>query len=109
MSLLREFRRGIAAAKPLYIEPCLPSPAKKPPEGDGWLHEIKHDGFRLMARRDAAGVRLITRGGYNWASRFPLVEAAVNALPCSSCLIDGEVVACDERGIADFDLLRYRG
>jgi hypothetical protein len=56
MVLLRErvARRGIGA-----IEPCLPSPAKQPPAGPGWMHEIKHDGFRLMARRDARGVRLI--------------------------------------------------
>jgi hypothetical protein len=40
------------------VEPCLPSPAKAPPGGSDWLHEIKHDGFRLMARRDAKGVRL---------------------------------------------------
>jgi len=45
------------------IEPCLPSPAKAPPCGAGWLHEIKHDGFRILARRDSAGVRLITRAG----------------------------------------------
>src|SRR5262249_19834569 len=43
------------------IRPCLPSPAERPPSGDGWLHEIKHDGVRIMARRDSAGVRLITR------------------------------------------------
>jgi hypothetical protein len=43
------------------IEPCLPSPAKVRPSGPGWLHEIKHDGFRILARRDTAGVRLITR------------------------------------------------
>ena len=47
------------------IEPCLPSPAKAPPSGTGWLHEIKHDGFRIMARRDGAGVRLdYSRGVY---------------------------------------------
>jgi ATP-dependent DNA ligase len=45
------------------IEPCLPTPAEKPPSGPGWLHEIKHDGYRLMARRDGAGVRLLTRNG----------------------------------------------
>ena len=47
------------------IEPCLPSPAEDPPSGAGWLHEIKHDGFRIMARRDGAGVRLdYSRGVY---------------------------------------------
>jgi hypothetical protein len=46
-----------------FIEPCLPSPADKPPSGAKWIHEIKHDGYRLMARRDAAGVRLATLRG----------------------------------------------
>jgi bifunctional non-homologous end joining protein LigD len=45
------------------VEPCLPSPAKAPPSGPDWLHEIKHDGFRILARRDTAGVRLYTRNG----------------------------------------------
>jgi ATP-dependent DNA ligase len=48
------------------IEPCLPSPAKVPPAGPGWLHEIKHDGFRIMARRDGAGVRLFSRNGHDF-------------------------------------------
>ena len=53
-----------------FIEPCLPSPAPKPPAGPGWIHEIKHDGFRLMARRDPAGVRLLTRRGLDWTGRY---------------------------------------
>src|SRR5258706_15043218 len=44
-----------------FIEPCLPSSAERPPSGPGWIHEIKHDGYRLMARRDPIGVRLLTR------------------------------------------------
>jgi ATP-dependent DNA ligase len=52
--------RERAAPRLGIIEPCLPSPAKAPPSGPGWLHEIKHDGFRILARRDSAGVRLIT-------------------------------------------------
>jgi ATP-dependent DNA ligase len=59
-----------------FIEPCLPSPAKAPPSGPEWIHEIKHDGFRLMARRDGAGLRLITRKGNNF-SRFPFIAGAV--------------------------------
>jgi len=71
------------------IEPCLPSPAKAPPGGLDWLHEIKHDGFRILARRDAKGVRLITRNGHDFSKR-PQVIAAVAALPVlRSCLIDG--------------------
>jgi len=52
------------------VEPCLPSPAKAPPSGPDWLHEIKHDGFRLMARRDANGVRLRTRNGNDFSKRL---------------------------------------
>jgi bifunctional non-homologous end joining protein LigD len=59
---------------PGFIPPCLPSPADRPPPGTGWIHEIKHDGFRLMARRDAAGVRLLTRNGVHWSDRFQLVS-----------------------------------
>jgi hypothetical protein len=50
-------------AFPDFCEPCLPSPADKPPAEAGWLHEIKHDGFRMLVRRNAAGVRLFTRHG----------------------------------------------
>ena len=90
-----------------FIEPCLPSPAPKPPAGPGWIHEIKHDGFRLMARRDPAGVRLLTRRGLDWTGRYPSIAAAVAALSCRSCLIDGEVVICGEDGVPLFDRLRY--
>jgi ATP-dependent DNA ligase len=91
-----------------HIEPCLPTPAKKPPSGSGWLHEIKHDGFRLMAHRDAAGVRLLTRNGHDWTYRFPLIREAVEALPARSCLIDGEAIAFEQDGLASFELLRGR-
>jgi ATP-dependent DNA ligase len=76
--------------------------------GPGWIHEIKHDGFRILAHRDADGVRLITRGGHNFASRFPLAAAAVGALPVRSCVLDGEAIACDDNGLSVFDLLRYQ-
>jgi bifunctional non-homologous end joining protein LigD len=75
-----------------FIGPCLPSPAERPPSGSGWFHEIKLNGFRLMARRDAAGVRLLTRTGIDWSSRYPGIASAVNHLRCRSCLLDGEVV-----------------
>jgi hypothetical protein len=91
-----------------FIEPCLPSPADKPLAGANWIHEIKHDGYRLMARRDPVGIRLLTRRGNDWSARFPLVVEAVNHLKVRSCLIDGEVVCCDERGLAIFSTLRQR-
>jgi bifunctional non-homologous end joining protein LigD len=91
------------------VEPCLPSPAKAPPSGPGWLHEIKHDGFRILARRDSAGVRLITRAGNDFSSRFPFIAMAVGKLPVRSCLIDGEAIVCDGNGLAVFDLIRRHG
>jgi len=91
-----------------FIEPCLPSSADQPPSGPGWVQEIKHDGFRLMARRDGAGVRLLTRNGYDWTPRYPAIVQAAHALRVRSCLIDGEAVACDDQGLAVFDWLRYR-
>ena len=92
---------------PGFIEPCLPSPADKPP-GANWIHEIKHDGYRLMARRDPVGIRLITRRGNDWSTRFPLIVEAVNHLKVRSCLIDGEAVCCDENGLAVSHVLRQR-
>jgi bifunctional non-homologous end joining protein LigD len=80
------------------IEPCR-----------GWLHEIKHDGFRILARRDAEGVRLITRAGNDFSSRFPFIVMALGKLPVRSCLIDGEAIVCDENGLAVFELIRRHG
>jgi bifunctional non-homologous end joining protein LigD len=91
-----------------FIPPCLPSRAERPPSGPGWVHEIKHDGFRMMVRRDAAGVRLLTRKANDWTNRYPLIAAAAGALKPRSFLIDGEAVACDGDGMPSFDRLRYR-
>jgi bifunctional non-homologous end joining protein LigD len=80
--LIERTRKRLAADRASLIEPCLPSPADKPPSGANWIHEIKHDGFRLMARRDPVGIRLITRRGNDWTTRYPLVVEAVNHLRC---------------------------
>jgi bifunctional non-homologous end joining protein LigD len=96
------------AAPAGFIPPCLPSPAERPPAGAGWVHEIKHDGFRLMVRRDSAGVWLLTRRGNDWTQRYPLIAATVEALRVRSCLIDGEAVAWGDDGLPAFDRLRYR-
>ena len=89
-----------------YIHPCLPSRAERPPSGPEWLHEIKHDGFRIMARRNGNGVQLYTRNGYDFAGRFPQIVEAVSKLNMRSCFIDGEAIVVDRRGLSAFDLLR---
>jgi bifunctional non-homologous end joining protein LigD len=86
----------------------LPSLADRLPSDSGWIHEIKHDGFRLLACRGAAGVRLLTRNGNDFTARYPLIVAAMAALPVRSCVIDGEAVACDGNGLSIFEKLRWR-
>jgi bifunctional non-homologous end joining protein LigD len=103
MSLRERTRPGLG-----IIEPCLPSLAKAPPSGPGWLHEIKHDGFRIIARRDGAGIRLITRHANDFTSRFPVIVAAVTALSARSFLIDGEAIVTNGDGLAVFDLIRHK-
>src|SRR5262249_14419606 len=92
-----------------FVEPCLPSRADRPPSGPGWVHEIKHDGFRMMVRRDVADVRWPTRNGHDWSPRYPQIFEAAGALKVRSFLIDGEAVACDGDGMPVFDRLASLG
>jgi bifunctional non-homologous end joining protein LigD len=64
--------------------------------GPDWVHEIKHDGYRLMVRRQGARVRLFSRRGFDWSHRFP------GALKVTSASLDSEAVICGEDGISDF-------
>jgi len=91
-----------------FIAPCLPTKTDKLPSGDGWLHEIKHDGFRIIARKDGERVRLYSRPGNDFTRRFPLIVDALSRLRSRSCIIDGEAVACDDNGVASFDLVRHQ-
>ena len=79
-----------------------------PPYGGHWLHEIKHDGFRVIARKDGGRVRLYSRPGNDLTGHFPLIVEALARLRSRSCIIDGEAVACDESGIGQFNRIRYR-
>jgi ATP-dependent DNA ligase len=89
-----------------FIPPCLPMMAPSPPSEPFWLHEIKHDGLRVVARKDNKSVRLYDRLGNDLNQRFPLIVTAMASLP--SCTIDGEAVVCDDNGIPSFDLLSRR-
>ena len=84
------------------------SPIAKPPCGGIWLHEIKHDGLRVIARKDGPRVKLYSRPGNDLTDRFPLIVEALARLRASSCTIDGEAVACGDDGISSFNLLRHR-
>src|SRR5260370_35031716 len=91
-----------------FSAPCLPTKTDKLPSGDLWLHEIKHDGFRVIARKDGDRVRLYSRPGNDFTRRFPLIVEALARLRSRSCIIDGEAVCCDDNGMPDFDRIRYR-
>src|SRR2546423_15383864 len=91
-----------------FIAPCLPTKTDNLPSGSQWLHEIKHDGFRVIARKDGDRVRLYSRPGNDLTYRFPLIVEALARLRSPSCIIDGEAVCCDEDGMPNFDRIRYR-
>jgi ATP-dependent DNA ligase len=91
-----------------FIAPCLPIKTTKLPSGGQWLHEIKHDGFRIIARKTGAQVGLYSRPGNDPTRRFPLIVDTLSRLRSRSCIIDGEAVACDDNGVASFDLVRHQ-
>src|SRR6476659_160806 len=91
-----------------FVPPCLPTKAQQPPTGEAWLHEIKHDGFRVVARKDGSRVRLYSRPGNDLTSRFTLIVQSLARLRLRSCIIDGEAVCCGEDGVPSFDRIRYR-
>ena len=86
--------------------PQLASPAAKPPEGDDWLHEIKLDGYRTLARIEDREVRLFTRSGHDWTDRYQALVPAFEQLDCGAALLDGEVVVQDEDGRSSFQALQ---
>jgi bifunctional non-homologous end joining protein LigD len=95
-----------ARRPPGFIEPCLPTLADMVPSGPLWVHEIKHDGFRFICRRDGDRVRVFSRGGYDWTDRVPVIADALRSLRVKSMTIDGEGVVCRQDGVSDFDRLR---
>jgi bifunctional non-homologous end joining protein LigD len=87
------------------FEFCIPTMGITVPSGPEYLHEIKYDGYRLRVERDRDRVRLITRGGYDWTSRFPWIGEAALKNRVSQFVIDGEAVILGVNGISDFDAL----
>jgi bifunctional non-homologous end joining protein LigD len=95
-----------AAALPGSLAPQLATLATAPPAGGRWLVENKFDGYRLLARIDSRGVRLVTRGGHDWTARMHPLATAVRALGIASGWLDGEIVVLDEHGLPDFNALQ---
>jgi bifunctional non-homologous end joining protein LigD len=91
-----------------FIRPCRPTLVANPPAGPDWLHEVKHDGFRTLARKQGERVDVWSRYGTDFTARFLNIAAAVAALPLEDALIDGEAVAFLPGGHSDFAALRTK-
>lgn len=102
-SKLRNARR---APLPAFIEPQLATLVKTVPTGDEWLHEMKFDGYRILAVIKNGSVRLITRREQDWTARFPRIAEAVSTLPLKEALLDGELVVLRPDGVSDFQLMQ---
>ena len=91
-----------------FIQPCVGIDGDKVPTGPGWLHEIKHDGYRTQVRKDGDRVRLFTRRGFDWTERYPRIVAAALKLQAVSFTMDGETVCIGRNGVSDFQKLHSR-
>jgi len=92
-----------------FILPAQPVERAVPPAVTGWVHEIKHDGYRIIVRRDGDRVRLYSRKAVDWTERLPAIAKGAAGLKAKSFTIDGEAVVIGPDGLTDFDALRRRG
>src|SRR3954462_11018432 len=88
--------------------PCLPTRGTAVPAGPDWIHEIKHDGYRLIVRREGKRVRLFTRNGHDWTSRYPLIAASALRNRASSFVIDWKAALLGVDSVCDSDGLHSR-
>lgn len=91
---------------PGFIEPCLAALTERPPRTEGWLHEIKFDGYRTQLHLHGAKPKAFTRRGNDWSKRFDDLRSELVMLPTRECIIDGEAVIQDEHGLTDFGALQ---
>jgi bifunctional non-homologous end joining protein LigD len=97
------------AALPRFVQPQLATLVERPPEGDGWLHELKHDGYRILARVDHRRAELFSRNARDWTQKFPTVAAALARLPVEQAIFDGEVTVLLPDGTCSFQALQNFG
>jgi bifunctional non-homologous end joining protein LigD len=95
-----------AAALPQWIRPQLTQLVDAAPEGDQWLHEIKFDGYRMMARLDHGAVKLLTRTGLDWTHKYPTIAAALSTLVARQAYLDGELCGVGPDGITSFSMIQ---
>jgi ATP-dependent DNA ligase len=98
--------RGDTSGLPKWVKPQLCKLVDAPPQGSGWLHEIKYDGYRMHARLDRGRVRLLTRSGLDWMDKYPPIAAAVSTLPAKQAYLDGELCGVRPDGKTSFSLIQ---
>ena len=91
---------------PQFVEPQLATLVSTVPEDDGWLHELKFDGYRALCRIDNGKITVLTRSAQDWTSRFSILAQAAKLLPARQAIIDGEIVAVDADGSHSFQKLQ---
>jgi ATP-dependent DNA ligase len=102
---------GPMKVKPLptgFIVPAQPVKASKPPVGTDWVHEIKHDGYRLIVRRDGPTMWLYSRNAHDWTARLSAIATPAEQTKAKSFTIDGEAVVLGPDGLSRFEELRRR-
>lgn len=109
---LKKFRQRLKCSGarqkvlPAFVPPALPALFNSPPVGKNWLHEIKYDGYRIMISKDGDDVKLLTRNGKNWSSRFPALRSEISRMAVESLYIDGEMTVLKEDGSTSFKALQ---
>jgi bifunctional non-homologous end joining protein LigD len=98
--------RAVSRSRDSAIETCQPVLSDVVPAGPDWFHELKHDGWRMIARKSGRRVRLWSRQAYDWTEAFPAIVAALQHLPHDEFVLDGEAVAHDENGMPEFWALK---
>jgi ATP-dependent DNA ligase len=91
---------------PVWIAPQLSALVKQASDGDSWLHEIKYDGYRMLARLDRGRVNILTRHGNDWTDKYPAVARALATLPAQSAYLDGELCGVLPDGRTAFNLIQ---
>jgi bifunctional non-homologous end joining protein LigD len=106
MPITRNRRRRLSAPSPGFIPPQLATLVGQAPDAPAFLHEIKLDGYRMAARLDNGEVRLLTRTGLDWTSKYPAIADALAALPVSAAYLDGELCGVLPDGRTAFNLVQ---
>jgi bifunctional non-homologous end joining protein LigD len=102
----RSLARALPGAKLAFIQPCLALARNEVPTARGLVHELKLDGYRVQAHIQDGRVRLYTRGGFDWTSRFATIVAGLTRLPAAKLVLDGEIICADQDGRPNFSALQ---